>query len=177
MPKEIELKFLIRNGADVYPTEELLKLYPSVGHLKADVINRGMNIHQGYLPLNIGNGVASILNWNIDFSPVEARLRSRAEKYFFTLKGEGNLLRDEMESEIDKNVFYKFWPDTSGKRIEKHRLVRPHEGLNIEFDVYRNRDLIVAEIEFPDLDSVKRVKPLGKDVTNDTRYKNRNLAN
>ena len=46
----------------------------------------------------------------------------------------------------------------------------------VEFDVYTDRDLIVAEIEVPSLDMLASLPVLGKDVTEDKRYKNKNLA-
>jgi len=36
--------------------------------------------------------------------------------------------------------------------------------------------LILAEIEVPSLEDAKRLKPIGKDVTDDEQYKNKNLA-
>jgi CYTH domain-containing protein len=174
--EEIERKYLIRENGIDFTTNTLLQMYPSVQTLKKDVIQNGKSIQQGYLPLSSGLELSNKLDMNIDFNPCEARLRNKAGILSFTLKNSGGLSRNELERKVDQNIFDKYWPKTKGKRIEKIRLNRPFEGHIVEFDVYLDRDLIVAEVEVQSIKQAQKLSALGKDVTNNKSYKNKNLA-
>ena len=57
----------------------------------------------------------------------------------------------------------------------------PHDGLEIEVDVYAGdlEGLVVAEIEFPSEEEARALEPpewLGEEVTGDHRYLNETLA-
>jgi len=178
---EIEKKYLIsENGVD-FVTEALLQLYPLVQALKDDVLRKGKQIKQGYLPLATGTELSDKLDMDVDFEPSEARLRNtrlphKAGKFLFTLKGTGGLSRNELEVEIEKAVFRNYWPGTAGHRVEKKRLKIPFEGHTAEIDVYKERDLIIAEVEVTTIQDAEKLSALGKDVTLDKSYKNINLA-
>ena len=88
----------------------------------------------------------------------------------------------EEEIEIEPGRFERLWPLTEGRRIEKRRYELPaDDGLTIELDVYEGAlaGLVVAEVEF---DSEQRADTfagpgwLGREVTDDARYKNQRLA-
>lgn len=176
MINEIEKKYLIKEGELEYVTEALFELYEHVDALKEDVLANGKQIKQGYMPIKIGENIADILGLDVEFEPKEARLRDKAGKYFFTMKGEGGLVRNEIEYEIDQSMFNDYWNHTKGNRVEKFRLKRPYQGFEIEIDVYTDRDLIVAEIEVPTTEDAFSLIAIGKDITEDKRYKNKNLA-
>ena len=175
MGKEIEKFLLMEDGQD-FSTPQLVQLYPSMNDLQLDVVLNGERVIQGYLSLGNGTRLASCLNLPFDFEPKEARLRKKAGKFYFTLKGEGGLSRGEAEQEMDKPLFDTWWPATNGKRIDKIRLARPYEGRTLELDVYMDRELVIAEIEVPSVEAANSLIALGKDVTEDSRYKNKNLA-
>lgn len=169
MTKEIEKKYLLKeNGIS----------YELVFHFKNErnLPKNNLYIQQGYMPIGPGKNLAQRLSLNTGFEIAEARLRAKGGKYFFTIKGEGTLSREEQEREIDEAVFQENWPLTEGKRIEKVRLDISYEGLTAEIDFYQDRDLVTAEVECPDIETAQRLKPLGKDITEDKRYKNKNLA-
>ena len=44
------------------------------------------------------------------------------------------------------------------------------------FDMYKDRDLIVAEVEFKSIKEAEGYQALGKDVTSESQFKNKNLA-
>jgi CYTH domain-containing protein len=176
LTKEIEVKYLIKEGNSEYATQTLYSLYPSVASLKTKVLSNGRKIRQGYLPLVKGLKLAHILGIFLNFKPKEARLRDDAGKFLFTLKGEGSLSRNELETRISKDLFNGFWQYTKGKRIHKVRLEIPYEGYTLQLDVYVDQDLIVGEIEIPSPEVLKNIDPLGLDVTNLEKYKNQNLA-
>jgi adenylate cyclase len=147
---EIERKFLVE-----HPPEHL-ELYPS-----------GV-IEQGYLALTDDG--------------VEVRIRRYGEQAFLTIKSGGERMRLEEEIEIDERRFRALWPLTEGRRIHKTRYLIPAAGgLRIELDVYHEQlaGLVTAEVEFQSRDAAAGFSLpawLGREVTDDPRYKNKRLA-
>ncbi len=148
-PKEIERKFLVRSlpeNLDQYPYEE---------------------ISQGYIAI-VEDGT-------------EVRLRKKGNRYFQTIKSGGGKIRTETEIEISEEQFNSLWQTTKDKRLEKIRYKIPYEGRTIELDVYRGSldGLASTEVEFGSPEESDQFVPpewFGKDVTDDRRYKNQNLA-
>lgn len=173
---EIEKKYLIKDGQVKITTPSFLKLFPSIESLVRKVAQHGESIRQGYLPLETAKLLCDKINLNVSFEVSEARIRERNNKQTFTLKGEGDLVREEKEVTITKELFEAYWTETEGKRVEKLRLRKPYEGYTAEFDVYINRLLIIAEIEFPSVEVANKIPPLGEDITANAYYKNKNLA-
>ncbi|HST41930.1 MAG TPA: CYTH domain-containing protein [Conexibacter sp.] len=149
MPDEIERKFVL----DAPP--QGLDDHPSVA------------IEQGYLALD---------------GDVEVRLRRRGEQAFLTVKAGGGRRRIEQELPIGLEQFGALWPLTEGRRISKRRFLVPAPGgLQFEVDVFAGAldGLVVAEVEFPDdavADAFEGPDWLGREVTDDARWKNRALA-
>jgi adenylate cyclase len=146
---EIERKFLVErppDGLDSFPSGE---------------------IEQGYLAIT---------------DDVEVRVRRYGEQSYLTVKSSGDESRVEEEIEIDGRRFGALWPLTEGRRIEKQRYRIPTgDGLTIELDVYQHRltGLMTAEVEFESRADADRFSPppwLGREVTDDSRYKNKRLA-
>ena len=196
MAKEIELKYLLWKDGKAYHTKTFSMLFGSLEKVKEHVSENGQNIFQGYLPIKRGLELAEKLEITVDFEPVEARLRLITHDIwdftrYFTLKSAGDVERTEIETIIPYNhrpdcflpglcdcddLFHKYRPLTEGKRINKRRAIFPFMGLNLEVDVYSDRDLIVAEIELPQFRKDEIIIPLGKNITNIKKYKNKNLA-
>jgi CYTH domain-containing protein len=149
MADEIERKFLL----DAPPPG--LERHPAVA------------IDQGYLALD---------------GEVEVRLRRRGEQAFLTVKAGGGRRRVEQEVELALEQFGALWPLTEGRRVCKRRhLVPGPDGLEFEVDVYGGEldGLLVAEVEFPDdaaADAFDAPGWLGREVTDDPRWKNQALA-
>ena len=148
MAIEIERKFLVR----VLP--ENLKTYGSVV------------IQQGYLAATERG---------------EVRLRRCGADCYVTLKSGQGLKRGEEEVGLDEDQFSVLWPLTAGKRVEKIRYIIPLGALVIELDLFHDglEGSYLAENEFPWVSEAERFTPpdwLGKDVTQDESYKNKNLA-
>jgi len=147
--KEIERKFIIENlprDLEKYPRHE---------------------IRQGYLAVTEDG--------------TEVRIRHRGQQYFLTVKSGGSLQRDEVEIKLIRDEFSRLWPLTLGRRIEKVRYELEQAGNIIELDVYGSslKGLVTAEVEFQSFeDSESFVPPewFGREVTQDERYKNKNLA-
>lgn len=176
MGSEIERKFLLHENDKDFATKNLSEICFSMKDLKGKVLKEGTKIQQGYLPIEKGMDLANKLGLHVTFSPSEARLRNKGGKLYFTIKGEGGIVRDELETGINKKLFQQYWPATQGKRIEKVRLKTPYEGKIAEIDVYLDRKLIVAEVEVPSIEEAEKLKAIGKDITKDPHYKNKNLA-
>lgn len=149
VPKEVECKFLVKSlpeNLDQYPHEE---------------------ISQGYVAITEDG--------------TEVRLRKKGDRYFQTIKSGGGKIRTETEIEITEDQFNSLWQTTEGRRLEKIRYRISHDDQTIELDVYRGQleGLISAEIEFDSSEASDQFVPpewFGKDVTDDRRYKNQNLA-
>jgi len=112
----------------------------------------------------------------------EVRLRAiDGERGLLTVKSHGELERDEFEIELEEEQFRALSPLLETKAVAKTRYLLDHDGHTIELDVYSGdlEGLAVAEVEFESRKDAEAFEPpdwLGRDVTGDTRYKNRNLA-
>jgi len=146
---EIERKFLVKTipeHIESYASEEIL---------------------QGYLAVNIDGP--------------EIRVRKKGKAYFLTLKSGSGMKRHEIETELAQEQFDALWPITEGKRVEKERIKIPEGNVLIELDIYHGdlEGLKTAEVEFRSQSEAEAFFPpswLGKEITWDDRYKNRNLA-
>ena len=119
-------------------------------------------------------------------SGVEGRVRSITHpdgrrEFVHTIKSGEGLVREETERPISAEDFDRLWPATVGRRIRKLRH-RVREGALIwEVDEFLDWPLAMAEVELPDA-STEVTPPawlrgvLGREVTNDPRYRNSALA-
>ena len=88
----------------------------------------------------------------------------------------------EEELAIEPERFERLWPLTEGRRIEKTRYeIALDGGPTVELDVYGGAlaGLVVAEAEFAseeDADAFEGPEWLGREVTDDPRFKNQRLA-
>ncbi|MGM0442654.1 MAG: CYTH domain-containing protein [Fibrobacterota bacterium] len=111
----------------------------------------------------------------------EVRLRRWNDSLILTVKAGMYLVRREKEIFLDPQQFHALWPLTEGRRIEKIRYRIPHGDLWIELDVYSGHlsGFYSAEVEFASkAESVRFIPPFwfGREVTQDERFKNRNLC-
>ena len=111
----------------------------------------------------------------------EVRIRKKGEEYFLTVKTGEGLIRKETEIPISREQFEALWPLTENLRIEKKRYEIKYGKFLIELDLYSglHSNLIVAEVEFQSEDeSNSFIAPgwFGLEITDDERFKNKNLA-
>ena len=126
---------------------------------------RSIHVKQGYLP---GTG------------PMLVRVRQEDRRAFLTLKGrtEG-ITRSEYEYEIPMTDAGELLERCERPIIEKTRYLIPAGAHTWEVDVFAgaNEGLIVAEIELASEDEpFARPAWLGREVSDDPRYYNSNLA-
>jgi len=153
--KEIERKFLVN------PTliPDITK-YPSV------------KIQQGYL--------------SSKYDLLEVRVRSEEIdnniEYYLILKDSGTKIRNEICYKISKDEFDISIQLCGNKIINKTRYKIPHSKDNskiLELDIYSDIDLIVCEYEGEseiDVDTLIPEEWFIKDITEDSKYKNFNIA-
>ncbi|MFL5495753.1 MAG: CHAD domain-containing protein [Gemmatimonadales bacterium] len=103
------------------------------------------------------------------------------EHWYRTLKVGTGLRRIEIEEETSREVFDGLWPLTEGRRLAKKRRRMQQDGFTWEIDEFRDRDLVLAEIELPT--EATAVTPpdwlrpyLVRDVTGELEYQNYTLA-
>ncbi len=135
---------------------------------------------------------AAIVQGYLCIDPV-MRIRRHGEKYVFTYKGGGMMMREEYNLPLTKEAFEHLLPKADGSRIEKTRYLipldaagnplppgTPSEGLMAELDVFTApKPLIMAEVEFPDEQSAlvfEMPSWFKKEVTNDPAYHNSNMS-
>lgn len=116
-----------------------------------------------------------------DPSGQQVRIRSKGDKYFLTVKGRGDLEREEVEVELSEKQFSTLWPLTEGKRLRKQRYEIPYSEHTIELDIFEGKlaGLKMAEVEFTSArESAELRLPdwFGKELTYDYRYTNSQLA-
>ena len=126
---------------------------------------RSIHVKQGYLP-----GTGHML----------VRVRQEDKRAFLTLKGrtEG-ITRSEYEYEIPMQDAGELLERCEKPIIEKTRYLVPAGPHTWEVDVFAgaNEGLVVAEIELSHEDEpFDRPAWLGREVSDDTRYYNSNLA-
>lgn len=148
-PFEIERKFLVRQlppALETYPHERLV---------------------QGYLVIGEDGR--------------EVRLRRTGDRCVQTVKSGEGRVRMEVEIPLDPAQFEALWPAVGYAAIEKTRYAIPFAEHTIEVDVYEGAlaGLITAEVEFPTVEASDTFRPppwMGPEVTNDRRYRNREMA-
>lgn len=117
----------------------------------------------------------------------ETRVRSFGnERFELTIKSPGTIARGEQTMKISRDMFEGLWKQTVGQRVEKRRYYIPHGDVTIELDIYEDDldGLMTAEVEFAGRETEGMVRQatftppewFGDDISEDTRYKNQNLA-
>lgn len=96
------------------------------------------------------------------------------------------IARDEQTVKLSKEMFEDLWHQTVGRRVVKTRYYIPLDRNTIELDVYEEhlKGLITAEVEFDGRPTEAMVRAttfeppkwFGKNISEDPRYKNRNLV-
>lgn len=116
-----------------------------------------------------------------DRSKGHVRVRRAGRTCTLTFKRGPGRSREEREIPLSAAQFAILWPATTGARLTKTRYNVPYKKLTIEIDIYSgsNEGLIVAEVEFPNVETFHSFRPpvwLGDEVTGSSRYSNVKLA-
>ena len=186
--KEFEKKFLLRffNGNPHISPHFKDSLNTSLDQLEQRVIQEGDFLEQFYLPQELVRPLLQEFfpTLNYDEFPF-GRIRSkRGEEisYVIEFKGIGNQSRNESpEGELTFRR-YSDLRDMSNLGLSKYRLVVPYLGHRVEVDVFRGNNhpdlnrLMLAEIEVNSERKLKRIPPVGLDVSSNKEFGNFFLA-
>ena len=109
------------------------------------------------------------------------RARKIDDKFIATKKSEGTIVREEIEWEISRAEWEKYYSENKSMSVEKTRYFIPLDKYTAELDVYhaKNQGLVTVEVEFATYEeAISFVPPawFGKDVTENKEYQNKNLA-
>ena len=147
---EIERKYLVDN------------LPPEVN------LDAGAKYRQGYLVID-------------DERALTVRLRREGDVYRLAIKKGRGEVRTEVELPMTASEFDALWGEAEAISLEKTRHVVPIGELKAEVDVFEGwlEGLMMVEVEFESAAEARAFSPpgwFGKDVTDDPRYLNQNLA-
>ena len=135
---------------------------------------RRIDIAQGYIP-------GSRLHERIRRVSVYHGSGRKDVHYYRTVKlGEG-VTRTEIEEETTEAVFLAMWPLTHRHRLRKRRFEVDADGQTWEIDDFKNRDLVLAEIELDSEDDEVTfpdwlAPAVQREVTGEPEFQNINLA-
>lgn len=110
------------------------------------------------------------------------RLRKSDDEYILTVKGHGNIAREEFELNISEEEYNRLKKKSDTKEVIKTRYFVPiNNGYTAEVDIYHDilEGVITTEVEFNTLEEAENFiapKWFGKDISLDSRYKNTCLA-
>ncbi len=148
------------------------------------------------LPDNLSQYTCHIIEQAyLNTDPV-VRIRREDDAYYMTYKGKGLLAREEYNLPLNEPSYYHLREKADGNIISKKRYVIPIEhptfmsdygktvdpkSLCVELDIFEEpfAPLIIAEIEFPSIETAQAFLPLdwfAQDVTDDPAYHNSNLS-
>lgn len=128
-------------------------------------------------------------------SPV-VRVRRQNEEYYLTYKGRGLMARDEYNLPLTKEAYIHLLAKADGNIISKKRYLIPIDtpvfaphykpsgklpALTVELDIFEPpfAPLILAEVEFPDMETANAFIPpvwLSEDVTGNVEYHNSSMS-
>jgi len=110
------------------------------------------------------------------------RIRRQDDSYYLTYKSKGLMAREEYNLPLDAASYEHLLEKADGNILTKTRYEIPlGDHLTIEIDVFHGKfsGLILAEVEFPNLEEAESFQPpeyFGKDVTFSTEYHNSTLS-
>ena len=117
---------------------------------------------------------------------LEGRLRRTTmpdgtECFLHTIKRGRGLVREEREREMTRAEFEEQWPRTESRRLRKTRHRVPAGLLIWEIDEFDQLDIVLAEIELPNVDTIIDVPGwlaswIIREVTDEPVFRNYELA-
>lgn len=156
LPVEIERKFLIKKPN----IEAISKLYPVAV----------CDIFQFWLPEN---------SLNVDERRVRSYGIDNNYTYYYTEKKQYNEGRIEIEERISEKEFLRLLPDMKSK-LSKKRYCIVYNSQYIKLDIFSfEHDKAIVEVELSDITEEVKIPDVFeviKEVTNDEKYLNKNIA-
>lgn len=135
-----------------------------------------------YLPEGIDDApYTDIRQSYISVEPV-IRIRKADDEYILTIKGRGDISREEKEIFISRQEYENLRKKAETREVVKRRYFYPLEdGHTAEIDIYEGEleGFRIVEVEFGSLEEAEAFAPpdfFGKDVSRIDDYKNVKLA-
>ncbi len=134
------------------------------------------------LPENLEGFVKKEIEQTYISTDPTIRLRKSDSDFILTVKGHGNLAREEFELPLDIDQYKRLLEKAETPTVSKTRYLIPIDNnLTAELDVYHGvlNGLLTVEVEFASIDEAEAFSPpawFGDDVSYDRRYKNTSLA-
>lgn len=112
---------------------------------------------------------------------LSVRVRQEGSSYRLTVKQGAGSVRTEVELPLESDQFGALWPLARPRSLEKVRYMVPFLGRTLEIDVFDGplAPLVLVEVEFDSEEDARAFHPpewFGREVTDDPRYLNQNLA-
>lgn len=138
-------------------------------------------IEQGYLPPPEAPP-------DVDPAPdmLQGRLRRTedidgAVRYCHTIKRGEGLVREEINLELTREDFERWWPHTEKRRLTKTRYRIAQGNLTWEIDDFEGFDIVLADVELPTPETRIEIPEwlashVIREVTDDPEYRNYDLA-
>ena len=136
------------------------------------------------LPVNLDSYPHNKISQGYISTDPVLRIRQYGERFLLTIKSSGLMERIEVEKPINEDEYKDLSLMVKGNLIEKTRYILPLEDypeLKVELDIFEGmlEGLIVAEVEFPDIEKAGSFTApdwFSREVTDDARYQNSSLS-
>ncbi len=145
-------------------------------------IERKFLIDKDRLPSNLESYPHTVLEQAYLITEPVLRIRKKNDRYILTYKGQGLMVREEVEFPLPQNAYETLLSKADGNIISKTRYKIPEDNhLTIELDIFSGifEGLYLAEVEFPDEVSALAYETpdwFGPEVTNETTFHNSTLS-
>jgi CHAD domain-containing protein/CYTH domain-containing protein len=135
---------------------------------------RRVDIAQGYLP-------GTRLHERVRRVSIHHGSGRKDVHFYRTVKLGDGVARTEIEEETTEAIFLALWPLTKRRRLRKRRFEVDADGRTWQIDEFRNRDLVLAEIELDSEDEEVTfpdwlAPAVQREVTGEPEFQNINLA-
>ncbi|CAH1209176.1 Inorganic triphosphatase [Paenibacillus allorhizoplanae] len=104
---------------------------------------------------------------------------SSGESHFtHTFKSGHGMVREEVEYSITEPIYKQLLERTGLIPLEKIRTTLEADGVTYEIDEYKQIDLLVVEVEFPDLQTAEQFVPpswFGRELGSEEEFRNKSM--
>jgi adenylate cyclase len=113
----------------------------------------------------------------------EIRVRKLVDKaglnhYTHTFKSGHGLVREEIEYSISEDIYDQLLAYSKLTPLEKVRTKVHHKGILLEIDEYKQINLVVVEVEFPEVEAAKHFEVpswFGRELGQEEEFRNKTL--
>jgi CYTH domain-containing protein len=104
--------------------------------------------------------------------------RSGLSHFTHTFKSGHGMVREEIEYNISESIYKQLLERTGLIPLEKIRTTVEVQGLHFEIDEYKQVDLTVVEVEFPDVEAARLFKVpawFGRELGAEEEFRNKSM--